>query len=165
MRPETEDRETGTRRRRPSTRSPGAPRAESRRAASDSVGEANFQRFAESSEDVFWLADLSEHCLLYVSPRFEQLWGVRADQLIQDPAQWNRALLPEDAKRIPMPFFADDPAHGETVREYRIRARNGGTRWIRDRRFHLRDEDGHTVRVGGIAEDVTERKQREIEVT
>jgi PAS domain S-box-containing protein len=125
-------------------------------------GEAYFQRFAESSEDVFWLADLIAQTLLYVSPRFEQWWGVRADQLLADPSHWNRAVLAEDAKCLPTPFFADDPAHDETLREYRIVSRTGEIRWIRDRRFHLRDESGRTVRIGGIAEDVTERKQQEI---
>jgi PAS domain S-box-containing protein len=121
-----------------------------------------FQRFAESSEDVFWFADLPAQTLLYVSPRFEQWWGVRADQLLADPAHWNRAVLADDAKRLPKPFFADDPTQGETLREYRITSRTGEIRWIRDRRFHLRDESGCTVRIGGIAEDVTERKQQEL---
>jgi PAS domain S-box-containing protein len=125
-------------------------------------GEAYFQRFAESSEDVFWLADLATQTLLYVSPRFEQWWGIRADQLLADPSHWNRAVLTEDAKQLPSPFFADDPTRGETVREYRITARTEEVRWIRDRRFHLRDESGRIVRIGGIAEDVTERKQQEI---
>src|SRR2546423_12044639 len=162
MRRETEDTELRESRRRSTSRNAGAARAAPRRTAAKSLVEAHFQRFAESSEDVFWLADLTSGVLLYVSPRFEQLWGVRADTLLSDPAQWNRGVLPEDAKGLPMPFFADDPARGETVREYRIHARTGETRWIRDRRFHLRDDEGQTIRVGGIAEDVTERKQREI---
>jgi signal transduction histidine kinase/ActR/RegA family two-component response regulator len=48
------------------------------------------------------------------------------------------------------------------VREYRIRTAHG-LRWIRDRRFHLRDEAAGSTRIGGIAEDVTERKQHELE--
>jgi PAS domain S-box-containing protein len=164
MRSDTEDTELRDRRRRTSARDAGSSgKAGSRQSESRRALEANFQRFAESSDDVFWLADLTHQCLLYVSPRFEQLWGVRADRLMSDPAQWNRAVLASDAKRLPMPFFADDPTHGEMVREYRITARSGETRWIRDRRFCLNDTTGRTVRIGGIAEDVTERKQREID--
>ncbi|HEX6362231.1 MAG TPA: hybrid sensor histidine kinase/response regulator, partial [Albitalea sp.] len=120
------------------------------------------KRFAESSEDVFWLADRERGALLYASPRFEALWGVPAEALVADPEVWNRAVLPEDAAQLPTPFFADDAVHGESVREYRIRDRSGQVRWIRDRRFQLRDDNGGPVRVGGIAEDVTERKQREL---
>lgn len=129
----------------------------------EAVGDLHFQRFAESSDDVFWLADLESGTLLYVSPRFEQLWGVRADMLLRDPSQWNKAVMPADAKKLPLPFFAEAPANEESVREYRITARTGETRWIRDRRFHLRDGEGTALRVGGIAEDVTERKEAEIE--
>ena len=164
MRTNKEDSEPPDKRRRSSTAGAGAPgRSTTRRSASQGAVEAHFQRFAESSEDVFWLADLTHHELLYVSPRFEQLWGVRADMLLRDPSQWNRAVLVPDSNTLPVPFFADDPASGETVREYRIAAPGGETRWIRDRRFQFCDDDGRTMRLGGIAEDVTERKRREIE--
>ncbi|WP_280156248.1 ATP-binding protein [Piscinibacter sp. XHJ-5] len=164
MRSEAEDAEIRDKRRRSSAKEgASAGGTGSRRSGAKHAFEAHFQRFAESSDDVFWLADLTHQCLLYVSPRFEQLWGVRADRLMSDPTQWNRAVLTPDGKSLPTPFFADDPAHGEMVREYRIKARGGDTRWIRDRRFYLRDGSGRTLRIGGIAEDVTERKQREIE--
>ena len=94
----------------------------------------DFQRLAEGSDDVLWLADLARQRLLYVNPRFEQLWGVSADALLADPGHWRRAVEPEDASLLPEPFFAaaaDEPA----VREYRIAARDGTQRWIRDRRF------------------------------
>jgi PAS domain S-box-containing protein len=159
MRPDTEDTELRDKRR----RSEDAVSGRTRTRRTKSAIETHFQRFAESSDDVFWLADLTDQSLLYVSPRFEQLWGVRADRLMSDPMQWNQAVQSPDAKSLPAPFFADDPTHGEMVREYRITARGGDTRWIRDRRFYLSDSSGQTVRIGGIAEDVTERKQREIE--
>lgn len=126
-------------------------------------GALYFDRFAQSSDDVFWLADLATRRLLYVSPRFEHYWGVSADALMADPELWNRAVLPEDAARLPTPFFADDGADDGVVREYRIRTGDGALRWIRERRFHWRDRRGGGARVGGIAEDVTEHKRREFE--
>lgn len=139
-----------------------APDAKALEGAGLPVGDAHFRRFAESSKDVFWLADLEADRLLYVSPRFEVLWGIAPAALMQDPSQWNRALVADDAGRLPQPFFADAPGNEESVREYRIVGRDGRTRWIRDRRFALRDGEGGT-RIGGIAEDVTERKQRELD--
>ena len=141
----------------------GAPGKPARRAGSARLGDLPFQRFAESSDDVFWMADLSAGTLLYVSPRVQALWGVDADSLLRDPSRWNKAVLPQDVRRLPLPFFADEPQGNETVREYRIRAPDGQVRWIRDRRFPLRDGEGGTLFLGGIAEDVTERKQREVE--
>lgn len=127
--------------------------------------ERHFRPFVESSDDVCWLADLRSGRLLYVSPVFTRLWGWSCEALLADPMVWNRAVAPADAVRLPQPFFAEDPAAGapEGVREYRIVARDGTTRWIRDRRFFLRDEAGRVARVGGIAEDISERRAREIE--
>jgi PAS domain S-box-containing protein len=161
MRRETEDTELREPRRRSTGGRDSASRTPRRRAGKALV-EAHFQRFAESSGDVLWLADLTRQCLLYASPRFEQWWGVRTERLLEDPAHWNRAVLPEDAAGLPVPFFAADSTNGETVREYRIRDASGQIRWIRDRRFHMVDDEDKTVRVGGIAEDVTERKRREL---
>lgn len=112
---------------------------------------------------MFWLADLAAGRLLYVSPRIEALWGVDADTMLREPQRWNQAVLDEDAPQLPRPFFADRPARGEAVREYRIGGPRGGVRWIRDRRFILHDDEAGTLRIGGIAEDVTERRQREID--
>lgn len=127
------------------------------------MGDLPFQQFTENSEDVFWLADLVTGQLLYVNPRFEAFWGVPGEDLMKDPTHWNRAVDPADAHLLPTPFFAE-PAAGETaVREYRIVNAQGQSHWIRDRRFYLRDNDDKAIRVGGICEDVTERKLCEIE--
>lgn len=127
--------------------------------------ELRFRQFAESTDDVFWLADVRTRELLYVSPAFERVWGVGCEALYTDPERWNEALLPSDLPQLPTPFFADasgSPGY-EAVREYRIRHAGGQVRWIRDRRFQLRDEHGEVVRIGGVAEDITERKERELE--
>ncbi|MCM5679467.1 PAS domain S-box protein [Schlegelella sp. S2-27] len=127
--------------------------------------ELRFRQFAESTEDVFWLADVATEELLYVSPAFERVWGMGCQSLYSDPARWNEALLPRDREELPEPFFGGigGGTKPPPVREYRIRQPGGQVRWIRDRRFHLRDDAGRVVRVGGVAEDITERKERELE--
>ena len=45
--------------------------------------------------------------------------------------------------------------------EFRIRRADGAVRWIRDRGFPIRDESGVICRMGGVAEDVTDRKEAE----
>jgi len=126
--------------------------------------EEHFQRFAESSDDVYWLADLPSGRLVFVSPRFERFWGVSRERLLEDPTLWNQAVFEEDRHVLPTPFFADDPSSQQALREYRIEGPGGQCHWMRDRRFHLRNRSGRTVRIGGIAEDVSVRKAREIEL-
>lgn len=122
-----------------------------------------FQRFTESSDDVFWLADLGTKQLLYVNSRFEHFWGIGSDALLKDASLWGQAVIDADAHLLPAPFFADTADTENTVREYRILDTQGQCHWIRDRRFYVRDAHDKALRVGGIAEDITERKQVELE--
>ncbi|RYH00386.1 MAG: PAS domain-containing hybrid sensor histidine kinase/response regulator [Alphaproteobacteria bacterium] len=125
------------------------------------VQDMPFHRFTESSDDVFWLADLNTQQLLYVNSRFENFWGQGSDALLKNPLLWGQAVIDADAHLLPTPFYADTAATENSVREYRILDAQGQCHWIRDRRFYVRDAHGRAVRVGGIAEDVTERKQAE----
>lgn len=151
--------------RRSATRKTAAPRPDRPPRKLPVFSEADFRRFAESSDDVFWLASPARGALLYVSPRFEALWGIPAEAVMRDPAQWNAAVLPDDAQQLPAPFFAGDQVAEDSVREYRIQSHTGQVRWIRDRRFVLHNSAANDAvsLVGGIAEDVTERKQRELD--
>lgn len=127
--------------------------------------EQRFRQFAQSSDDVFWFADADTQQLLYVSPAFDRLWGLSAQALKADPSLWTRPMLAEDCKLLPLPFYASrsDATGHEPVREYRLRRADGSLVWIRDRRFPLQVERGRVLRIGGIAEDITERKLRDLE--
>ncbi|UUX94264.1 ATP-binding protein [Aquabacterium sp. J223] len=129
------------------------------RALQDS--ERRFEQFAQRSDDVFWFADLARQELLYVSPGFAKLWGRDVPALLADAGLWRDAVLEQDREALPQPFFADPLP--QPLREYRVRAADGRLLWLRDRRFALPAADGQPSRVGGILEDITERKRQERE--
>jgi PAS domain S-box-containing protein len=131
------------------------------RALQDS--EQRFGQFAQSSEDVFWFADLDTDSLLYVSPAFERLWGGSVASLHARPGCWTDAMHPEDRHLLPAPFYRGNADGHEPVREYRVRRPDGSEVWIRDRRFRLQQAGDGRLRIGGIAEDITERKRRDLE--
>ena len=54
-----------------------------------------------------------------------------------------------------------NPAGREFEIEYRIITKDGDVRWLRDRGFPIRNESGQIYRVGGVAEDITDRKEAE----
>jgi two-component system sensor histidine kinase UhpB len=43
--------------------------------------------------------------------------------------------------------------------EYRIVTKDGAVRWLRDRGFPIRNQQGQIYRMGGVAEDITDRKE------
>ncbi|HTX36477.1 MAG TPA: PAS domain S-box protein [Bryobacteraceae bacterium] len=125
--------------------------------------ETRFRQLAENIREVFWMADSGAHEMLYVSPAYEQVWGRSCESLYQNPASWMDAIRADDREKAHA--LLAEQVHGEPVEaEYRIRALDGQEKWIRDRAFPIRDEHGQTIRVAGIAEDITERKRYEQEL-
>lgn len=124
--------------------------------------EARFRQVAENIREVFWLREARDDRLLYVSPAYEEVWGRRREQLMRNPDTWLESLHPDDRPRIRELWDSD--AHLHFDEEYRIVRDDGEVRWIHDRAFPVRDEEGEIHRVAGLAEDVTQRKDLEREV-
>ena len=122
--------------------------------------EETFRQIAENVHEVFWLMDPTGGEMVYVNPAYERIWGRTCESLYQNPMSWLDALLPADQERAHSMF--EKQSRGECVEsEYRIRTSAGRERWISDRAFPIRDAAGRVIRVAGIAQDVTERKQAE----
>jgi hypothetical protein len=124
--------------------------------------EVRFQQFAAATSAVFWMSDPRQRRLLYVSPAYEQVWGRTREAVYADYMQWLNAIHPEDRPRVETAFFSRIYAGGYDE-EFRIVRPDGTMRWVRDRGFPMRNSEGLITHVGGIAEDITERKQVEQE--
>ena len=122
--------------------------------------EARFRQLAENIREVFWIstADWSE--TLYTSPAFEELWGHTPETLHAAGMSWTDTIVEEDREALlaDMARKAAGDYSNPELPEFRVRRPDGSVRWILDRAFPVRDEDGNVVRVTGIAEDITERK-------
>jgi PAS domain S-box-containing protein len=125
--------------------------------------EEKFRQLAENIREVFWVMPPDANEMLYVSPAYEQIWGRSCASLYQVPMSWSEAIHPDDADRAHLTFAKQ--LNGEAVdSEYRIQTPDGNEKWIRDRAFPIRDNDGKLTRIVGIAEDITERKRYEHEL-
>jgi PAS domain S-box-containing protein len=120
--------------------------------------EERFRQLAENIQDVFWIGDVAQPQLIYVSPAYEQVWGQSCESLLASRMGWLDSIHPEDRDRTEAAFF-EKVQRGEFDEEYRIVRPDGSVRWIRDRGFPIKNELGEVHRVAGIAEDITERKQ------
>ena len=125
--------------------------------------EERFRQLAENIRDVFRIIPMASGENLYVSPAYEQIWGRSVASLYQDPESWREAVHPDDREQAER--LAVDQLQGKSVNvEYRIQTPEGKEKWIRDRAFPVRDENGELIRVVGIAEEITERKRYETEL-
>jgi PAS domain S-box-containing protein len=125
--------------------------------------EEKFRQVAENVPEVFWMMTAQGDEIAYVNPAYEQLWGRTCQSLYGNPTSWFDAVHPDDQERVRLEF--EKKKQGEEVySEYRIRIPEGPERWISSRAFPVRDKAGRLIRVVGIAQDVTERKQAEAEI-
>ena len=125
--------------------------------------EEKFRELAENVREVFWIVDPTGSEMIYISPRYEQIWGRSCESLYRNARDWQEAIEPEDRQHAHLMF--EKQLQGENVdSEYRIRTPDGLVRWIRDKAFPVRDSSGQLVRVVGIAEEITERKRYEADL-
>ncbi len=121
--------------------------------------EERFRAFANQIDDVLWIIT-ADRRIVYLSPSFQEVWGVSPARLMVDAGFWVDSLHPDDRERA-LAALPRALAGGRVEIEYRIIRPDGTLRWIRDRSFPILDERGHVRWVGGLAQDVTERKTAE----
>jgi PAS domain S-box-containing protein len=119
-----------------------------------------FKQVTENIADVFWVTDPSKTRVEYVSPEFEELWGRACQTLYVSPSVWIEGIHQDDRERVTRAMFSKQVS-GEYDEEYRVMRPDGSLRWVHDRAFPVRDEEGAIYRLVGIAEDITERKRTE----
>jgi PAS domain S-box-containing protein len=125
--------------------------------------EERFRQLAENIEDIFWIQDAETRRIEYVSPAYEQIWQRSTEELAKNPLAWVEGIHPEDRERVlaEVALPCEERAHDHL---YRIVWPDGTVRWIRDRAFLVRDEQGLLKRVVGLSGDVTETKTIENEL-
>ena len=122
--------------------------------------EQRFRQLAENITDVFWMVDPHQPAMLYVSPAYETIWGRTCQSLYEQPHSFVATVHPEDRQRVVEAL--DRQTRGSTTaEEYRIVRPDGSIRWVWDRGFPIKQHDGRILRVAGIAEDITARKEAE----
>ncbi len=117
-----------------------------------------FEQVINNITEVFWLTDIPKNQLAYVSPGYERIWGRKCEELYREPRSWTAAVHPADRDEVLRRAQTDQVA-GKYDVEYRIIRPDGAERWIRDRAFPVRNQQGEVYRIAGLAEDITERKQ------
>ncbi|MGD9310780.1 MAG: PAS domain S-box protein, partial [Desulfosarcina sp.] len=123
--------------------------------------EARFLQITENIKEVFWLFDLQDQRVLYVSPAYDQIWGRPRESLYERYDEWGESIHSEDMKHAQETFNHILDTGGGEPREYRIVRPDGTERWISDTGYAVKDGDGKIFRITGIAEDITERKKVE----
>jgi PAS domain S-box-containing protein len=121
------------------------------------TSEARFRQMAEAVREVFYVVELDDGRLSYVSPAYEAIWGRPVAALLADPDSFAATVHPDDRGAV-----EDRKARlrrGETVEgRYRIVRPDGAVRDIRDRVVIAADPLTGLRRGIGLATDVTDQR-------
>jgi len=127
------------------------------------AGEERFRQLAEGINEVFWMTDIENKDVIYVSPAYEMVWGRTCASWYESSGSRLEAIHPEDRDRILQVAESKQYKDGYDE-EYRVVRPDGAVRWVHDRAFPVYDKTGAVYRLAGIAEDITQRKQLEKKV-
>ena len=120
-----------------------------------------FRQFAENNRGAIILREFSSGKVVYVSPRYSEIWGHSSEYLYQNPEVWIQSIHPEDIDKV-LQLYKLTVNSGFFSEEYRIIRPDGTIRWIWGRCFPLKNASGKIEQMAAIAEDISDRKIAEI---
>lgn len=126
-----------------------------------------FYKLAEQSQDIFWIRSVDYQEQIYISPAFEEVWGIPIQRLYDDPSLWITTLYPEDRDRLEhdcankrgLPKIGDN-----FEKNYRIVRSDQTLRWIKDISFGLFDTSNKCFAYAGICKDVSKEMGHQQEI-
>ncbi len=126
--------------------------------------QARLELALETARAAYWELDLASRTYSSGADYFALL-GYERDQATEDTPSWLSLVHPEDRKQIAQAHLLLPHDRGSHQVEYRIRAKDGGWRWLKS---HLRasafDNLGRPSHLLGIDIDITVEKSRQSEL-
>lgn len=134
-------------------------RARKRAEAEMQAAQERFYLLAEHIREIFWVSDPQTGRIHYGSPAFSELTSLSGVPGRDDIAHWRTLIAPPDRPRFDAFLAAQSQGDNAQV-EVRMVAPGGQLMWLHCRAFPWQPQGGR-VRVAGVAEDITVRKQAE----
>ncbi len=126
-----------------------------------------FDTFAQTVNEAFFPLPIDFSETLYVNDAVERIYGVTPQEAYEDPTVWLKHIHPDDRELLhaAMYDFESGRITGMVSQRYRIQHPDRGLRWMETEMYVVTDESGTATQIARITRDITERKQREMELT
>jgi len=123
--------------------------------------EDRYRRLVEGSPAIVYIYS-NKRGGIYWSARTTEILGYTLEQLQENPFLWNESINPDDKSTVinAISIFSDGKPFDI---EYRAKHANGQWIWLHDRSIGHYELDGEVL-IEGLATDITQRKQTEIEL-
>ncbi|QGG46572.1 PAS domain-containing protein [Heliorestis convoluta] len=111
-------------------------------------------------QDGIWSFSLEENCYVLLNQALETIYEVPLSTIQQNENYWLEVIY-EDDKKNALAKNEKLRQQGDADAEYRILLPDGRIKWLYDRSWLIKDDQGMPARLDGIVMDITERKLSE----
>ncbi len=128
-----------------------------------SENEEKFRQLAEHIREVYWIVTPDWRKAFYISPLYEEIWDRPCDELYDNGMSWFDSIFEDDKVKIEADIKAkaDGDFSNSHFPDFRIERPDGTIRWIRAQAHPVFDGKGDIVRIAGVFDDITSRKEVE----
>jgi len=117
--------------------------------------EAKYRSLVELLPAATYVEALDSGRTLSVSPQVESILGFTQEEYMGDANRWVSCIHPDDRERVVAACDAANETRGPYREEYRVVARDGRVRWIRDEAELVRGSRGEPLCWQGVMTDIT----------
>lgn len=123
-----------------------------------------FRTLIDSLPNLVYHAKPDSLKAIYVNKAVETFYGYTQEEWINDPSLWEKAIHPEDKKRVLEYIIKMQHESKAGAVEYRIVPKDGIVKWVSDHFVWKTNSQGKVVSFNGSLYDVTEKKLQEEEL-
>ena len=116
---------------------------------------------AKATSDTIWDWKIQEDYLIW-NKGIENVFGYKHDEVGITSKWWFDKIHPEDSIKMSVKLYSFIELKTEKWQDqYRFRCADGTYKYVLDRGFLLKDENGKSVRMIGAIQDITKQKEEE----
>jgi PAS domain S-box-containing protein len=129
----------------------------------DEIKESNekYDIVAKATSDTIWDWKIQEDRISW-NKGIESVFGYTEDQVGNNSEWWFDKIHPEDSIKMSIKLYSFIEQKTEKWQDqYRFRCADNSYRYVLDRGFLLKDENGKAIRMIGAIQDITKQKEEE----
>jgi len=127
--------------------------------------ESLFRQITMTMHETFFLISSDLKKIYYMSPAFENIFGINRENAYKSPLSWFESIHPDDKNTVSdrINYSVKNNKFSGFI-DYRIFRADGSIRWITMRLFPVDISNSNIEKLAVIAEDITDRKLEENEL-
>ena len=126
-----------------------------------SISNERFEIVSKATSDTIWDWDVKTNSFIW-NKGIQGVFGYKKEQVGANLQWWFDKIHPEDSLKMSVKLYSYIAQRSDKWQdEYRFMDANGQYRYVYDRGFLVKDEEGNVVRMIGAMQDVTRQKEEE----